>query len=286
MHCPWLPAVNRREDAMTIGIGLLCQSGKCILMGADKRGTYEFQKTANDECGKLFDLPFGFYGAIAGTIGYCEPVISELGHRMELLNENERSVEYIKRELRSALLHTHIDLVQAALMQRCALTLNLYWKNKKIAPDLRQYAQNVIESVQLPVQTIIGGFCRGTPILLVSNGLEILEEVSPGKALIGGGAQAALYWLAYRRQNLSMSVQRSYLHLVEAKTFAETEKTVGPIAQYILITKDGWKPLEGQDAFITDWERNYGLQSSAELDSEDKQRKFISAFSISQSVLE
>ena len=99
---------------MTIGIGLLCQGGKCILMGADKRGTYEYAATSNDECGKLFDLPFGFCGAIAGTVSYAEAVISELHHRMGSLAENARSVEFIKRELVSALQHSFLPLPSAS----------------------------------------------------------------------------------------------------------------------------------------------------------------------------
>jgi len=255
-------------------------------MGADKRGTYDPIATANDECGKLFKLPFGFCGAIAGTIGYCEPVISELGHRMDGLKENERSVEYIEREMKAALHHIHLGLVGTALMQECAITISQYWHDEKIVSEVRERAQETIRDTHLPVQLIVGGFHQDTSILLWSNELQVWEEVSPGNAVIGSGVIHALNWLGYRRQNIEVSAQRSFMHLVEAKEFSELQKTVGPVAQYVMLTKQGMEPLEGQSDLLKRWWGAYGLQPSDRLDSAEERAAFLGAFGISADTLD
>jgi 20S proteasome alpha/beta subunit len=66
---------------MTVCIGLVCNSGKRILLAADTRASYG-AATSNDQAAKLFDLPAHSCGAVAGTLSQCEDVISELYHRM------------------------------------------------------------------------------------------------------------------------------------------------------------------------------------------------------------
>jgi hypothetical protein len=67
---------------MTIGIGLLCASGKYILLAADTRASYG-TVTSNDQTAKSFDLPANYFGLVAvcamGGTGYRNTTASVLG---------------------------------------------------------------------------------------------------------------------------------------------------------------------------------------------------------------
>lgn len=267
---------KRSGETVTIGIGLLCEGGKSILLGADKRGSYG-SMTVNDECGKLFELPHGFQGAISGDISTCEQVISELFERIDKLSQ--WSVEFVKKAALEAAQHTHIAMLQGALMKNCGITWDHYLYDRKIVKSVRAHAEAVVRETPLGVQAIIAGFNRQSPILLVSTeDFDWREEVSPGIALIGSGSGAAQYWLNFRRQNYGFSVPRSYCHLVEAKRFSELDRFVGPVAQYVLIAEKGLRFLEGQDSLVTRWDIEFGLKKTDSLDADLARQKFNEAF--------
>src|ERR1017187_4174967 len=86
-------STRRREEAspVTVTIGAICganstlQTGSIVLC-ADTLISYMSENgipvSSNPLCGKLFDLPLGFYTAISGDIARCNQIVAYLHQRM------------------------------------------------------------------------------------------------------------------------------------------------------------------------------------------------------------
>jgi hypothetical protein len=122
---------------MTVGIGLLCDGGKHIWLAADMRGSYG-EVSRNDYTGKLFELPFSFCGAIAGTIGPCSDVISELHHRMEQIPPTEMGAERLATAIHESYRQIYTPLVKEVLWNDFKITFDQYLHDKKLARSIRK----------------------------------------------------------------------------------------------------------------------------------------------------
>jgi len=262
---------------MTVCIGLLCGSGKYILLGSDTRGSYG-NVTSNDEMGKLFDLPANYFGAIAGTVSYCEDIIAELHHRMKQLPDPELAPQQVRECIRESYHQVYLESAKQALENGPRITLEQYWHDAKLAPRIRKQADHVLKSIEIEGAVIVSGFYKGNPAQFVAepdpndhSTLRIANEITPGNAVIGSGSFAALNWLNYRKQNVHLGLAHSILHLTEAKQFAEVERTVGPFRQMVLLWNGGFKPLDWTSEIqqLTQaWWNRYGLPLSDGLEDE------------------
>jgi len=267
---------------MTVGIGLLCDQGKHILLAADMRANYG-GISQNDQTGKLFDLPFNFCGAISGAIGWCGEIISELHWRMGKIPEAQLGAEKIREAILDSYTRIYLMLSDQELRNRLNISLDQYQHDKKLVPRMRLAANELLQTIEVDVDLIVAGFIKAGPIQFVAQGgtsVKIHPEVTPGNAVIGSGATAALNWLNYRKQNYSCGLARSLLHLTEAKQFAEVEQTVGQLRQIALIQPGGWKGLEGGDAMIQEWWNRYGLPLSDGLQQEKYNQSFRDTFGL------
>lgn len=273
---------------MTIGIGLLCNGGKNILLAADMRAGYG-DISQNDQTGKLFDLPFNFCGAIAGTIGWCGEVISELHWQMGKIPEAELGAEKIREAILESYTRIYRMLADQELRNALKVSLEQYYHDDKLVSRVRREAREILRSIEVEVDLIVGGFVKEGPIQFVAQGgtsLKIQPEVTPGNAVIGSGAIAALNWLNYRKQNVHCGLAHSLMHLTEAKQFAEVERTVGPLRQMALLWPGGWKGLEGGDAMLQDWWNRYGLPLSDGLEQEKYNQAVRDTFGLTRSISE
>jgi len=52
---------------MTLGVGVLCEHGECIVMASEQRATYGNSPVGpNDQCGKQYDLnPLNVFVSVA-----------------------------------------------------------------------------------------------------------------------------------------------------------------------------------------------------------------------------
>ena len=116
---------------MTVCIGLVCSSGKRILLSADTRASYG-AATSNDQTAKLFDLPAHFCGAVAGTLSQCEDAISELYHRMAQIPDSEIAPEQVRRCIVDSYDQIYTELADQALRNDLRITLNQYKHDKKL----------------------------------------------------------------------------------------------------------------------------------------------------------
>jgi hypothetical protein len=255
---------------MTVGIGLLCDGGKHILLAADMRASYG-GVSQHDQTGKLFDLPFNFCGAIAGSIGWCGEVISELHWRMSKIPEAQLGAEKIRETILESYTRVYLMLADQELRYRLKITLDKYHHDNKLVSRVRLAADELLQSIRVDVDLIVAGFIKAGPIQFVARGgtsVKILPKTTPGNAVIGSGAAAAMNWLNYRKQNYSCGLAHSLFHLTEAKQFAEVEQTVGPLRQIALLWPGGLKGLEGGEALLQDWWNRYGLPLSDGMEQE------------------
>jgi 20S proteasome alpha/beta subunit len=189
---------------MTIGIGLLCDGGKRILLAADTRASYG-QISQHDETGKLFELPFNFCGVIAGTIAWCSELISELHHRMGKLVESEMGAEKIREAIQESYGRIFLLLAEEKLFNGFKINMDQYLHDEHLVQDIRRSAEDALKNLEVDVDLIVGGFIGNGPFLFVVSGgtsVAIRAEISPGNAVIGSGSIAALNWLNYRKQNV------------------------------------------------------------------------------------
>jgi hypothetical protein len=270
---------------MTVCLGLVCSKGKQILLAADTRSSYG-TVTSNDQTAKLFDLPSHYCGAVAGTLSQCEDVISELHHRMTKLPESIPEIpgEQVRKCILESYEQIYMTLAEETLRNDPRITLEQYFHDKKLASLVRRSAREVLKSIEVDVDLIVAGFYRDQPVQLVTTGgtsLRIRTEITPGNAVIGTGAIAALNWLNYRKQSHALGLAHTLFHLTEAKQFAEVEHTVGPWRQMILLWSGGFKPLEGGDDLIQEWWKKYGLPLSDGLENEKCNQAVREVFGLS-----
>jgi len=267
---------------MTVGIGLLCNHAKNILLCADMRASYG-SASSNDQTGKLFDLPRFFCGATAGTTSQCEDVISELYHRMGQLSGDDVAPEQVRQSIVDSYHRIYIELSDQALRSDPRITMEQYLQDQTLAQQVRQRAEEVLQDIEVDVDLVVAGFRGQSPIQFVAEGgksISVRAEVSPGNAVIGSGSMAALNWLNYRKQSYALGLAHSLLHLTEAKQFAEIDPTVGPLRQMILLWPGGFKGLEGGDQLIEGWWHRYRLLLSDGLEDEAHNQAVRETFGI------
>jgi len=267
---------------VTVCIGLVCNHGKNILLAADMRASYGSAST-NDQTGKLFDLPRNFCGATSGTVSQCGDVISELYYRMEKVPDSEIAPEQVRGYIVESYHKIYVELSDQALRSDPRITLDQYWHDQTLVPDVRQRAEEVLQTLEVDVDMIVSGFHGQSPVQFVAEGgtrINVRSEISPGNAVIGSGSMAALNWLNYRKQSYALSLAHSLLHLTEAKQFAEVDWNVGPLRQIVLLWPGGFKGLEGGDELIQAWWHRYGLLLSNGLEDERHSQSMRDVFGI------
>ena len=177
----------------------------------------------------------------------------------------------------------YLALADEALRNGPRITFDQYLHDKKLVSSVRVDADNVLKSLEVDVDLIVAGFYKGSPVQLIATGgvsVNTRMEITPGNALIGTGATAALNWLNYRKQNYTLGLAHSLFHLTEAKQFAEVEQSVGPWRQMILLWPGGFRPLEGGDELMQGWWNKYGLPLSDGLEEEKHNRDVREVFRV------
>lgn len=257
---------------MTVTITVLAgadhanQSGSFI-MCADTLITYcadGVPLSANQEGTKLYDLPHGFYVAIADDISRSHQVVSFLYHQMGSLQPSDANfVDMVKLCLDRTAEYVRLWMRREVLAEY-GISLKEFLEKKKLVK--RDEIADEIRNRVLSTQLSIAGFtAKGNPLMFFTDCVNTQEGTNPGIFCGGAGQATALDWLNFRGQNCFMSIARSYYHVREAKQFAEVCPVVGPKNQTILIrhnrpianlsiatpTTEKW--FEGMFPRTTDW---------------------------------
>ena len=269
---------------MTVGIGLVCCNAKRILLAADTRASYGVV-SSNDQTAKLFNLPANYCAAVSGTLNQCEDVVSELYHRMEQVGEEEIVPEQTRNCISESYHKIYQERADVALRNDPGITLDQYFHDNKLVPEIRGAARDALDSLEVDVDLIVAGFCRGTPVQFIAQGgqsVMVRGEIIPGNAVIGSGAMAAMNWLNYRGQNHAFGLARSLFHLTEAKQFAEVEPTVSRLRHMVILYSRGRKSLEGDKGQVVmqQWWNRYGLPQSIGLEDDKYNQEVRDAYGL------
>lgn len=267
---------------MTVGIGCICgQKSKpgAIALGLDTRMTY-IAGTAvvgkHDQTSKLFSLPFGFLGIVAGTFYQCERFISYFYDRMAETAKAvpEVQLDHAVNAMTYANHQVRLRLFENELVSKMGLT-RMEWLDRKSNPKLRRAGRWLARQIVPDVYSIVAGFLRDRPVLLRVCGKDPVEE-EQSHTVIGSGGDFALKKLAFRGQGPYCSIQRTALSISEALRFARRKnRFVGPPAFGVLVLpgKIG-KQFDSTATLLRNWSKSTKKAETPNLDSPEHWKEF------------
>lgn len=276
---------------MTVTIGAICganptlQTGSIVLC-ADTLISWTaggVPVTSNPAGSKLFDLPLGFYGALADDISRTLQVRSYLYQLMGSISPSDpRRIDLIETAIQETAEYVRSWMRQEVL-GRHNVTLDEFLHDTQLAS--RAEIEEEINSEVIPTQLIIAGFSlTGGPLLLFTDCKHTQRQTRPGFFCGGAGGAAALDWLNMREQNSLMSIQRTVYHVHEAKRFAERSPVVGLRHHAVLLQHN--RPMVavgGNRPLLSEWLSRYQPQSTDVLDSPEAYADFAKTYDISDS---
>jgi hypothetical protein len=278
-----MPSSRDMFRPVTVGIGCLChQSNRpgVIALALDTRMTYVAGDAVcgtHDLTSKLFSLPLGCLGIVAGTFSQCERFVSYLWDRMTTTTQKVKEVE-LDHVVHAATYANHqvrLSLFENALVSNMGLTRHEWLDRISSDPRLRRAGRWMAKRIEPDVQSIVAGFIQSRPVLLRVSGKEPVEE-EPSHTVIGSGGGFALQKLAFRTQGPYASVQRTALAMSEALRFARRKDGyVGPPAYGILLWPGGIaKQYDTTEALLRNWSRSIKKADTPSLDSQERWNEF------------
>lgn len=275
------------SDDMTIVIGMMSNSvqpldpslpATCdLLLCADTMATHVNYKgmaiTSHPAQGKIYPLPHGFYTAFCDTYYKAHEVATQLNHLMLQLDPSSADIkDLVKIEVRKAFDYAYSWYREAVLRTDVGITVEQYLHDPKLARSLRKRGDEALRggTSLVPAEFIIAGQTIHGPLLLKANGYDLQETTE--FHVSGGPSESAISWLKFREQRCSMTVMRSFFHMVEAKRFCQTDPAVSRRTQIVWIPPTG-SPLLFEDDGVTtmhSWKDKFGVRDTEDLDKFDR----------------
>jgi len=234
---------------MTLGLGMLCEHGNCVVLASEQRATYQTlgskQLSPNDECGKQFHLePLNCVVSVAGSNSTCHAVYSQFAHMvLNLKDKDNVPTELLMTLLDAARFREMRRVYDWELKKKMGVTLK-QWAAGKV-PGIKfhrlfvEYGLSILENTPFKVEMIVGGFAGNYGMFFkASQKSKLEEETSPGVYAIGTGQVDAMEQLNKRGQNVHMSLGRTLLHVYEAMLKAQS-RTVGPPPKLVAVIMRG-----------------------------------------------
>ena len=264
-------------DEVTIGIGVVAEGGKWVILGSDMRASWPKNPklSPNDECGKQWDLPKPFDCAVsvAGILSVAQPFVGDLSSELEkLASEEEIQIGHVENAIEQARFLTHRRRVDWELRASYCFTLDQWITGKipggKMNRLIHDAGKALIASSPLPVEIILGGFVRGKLLFYKASGKRNLEiGSSPTVFVIGAGGELAMDVLNKRGQHVDCSLPRSLLHVAEALEAAEKEpkKTVGKTKRlFVVHEENGMGQFDLESDLMIGWKKAYASRPSTQ----------------------
>lgn len=259
---------------MTVGIGTLCEDGRCVILGSDMRASYPggLSVHPNDLVGKQYHFSHiprfeNVSCAIAGRLSLCTDVAFSIASHFARLSKKKRIFhEHIHRAINGARSHVLLAAYDWRLRAHLSLTWNQLHRGEvpkgTLVSQAIANARAICDAYQFKVELIVAGFVDGEPVLFRASGKEELQsETSPGIYVIGSyGARAAMNHLNKRGQTLMRGLPSSLLHVHEAMEAARKvdKEHIGPPAIYAVISYDrGLGRFDPRSPLLRGWTKAY-----------------------------
>lgn len=227
---------------MTIGIGVLSSSNPhphpkrpdCLTLITDTMGSTDTDSTP--ELHKLY-VADGIYAACAGKIEFASEVISIF--QQELPRIPKRNLGNIWQALNIAV-HEHrmAHFKWDCLVPRYLFTPGAVFESQhqNIVNDWQQYDSGIAMLVSVFHES-------GIPLMFFVGPVEgdsgwVHSCQYPGYWAIGAGAQNAISWLNFRKQQLGLRPLQATYHAYEAKIMAEMAPTVNRNIEMVVAFSD------------------------------------------------
>lgn len=232
---------------MTVGIGALCESGGCIILGSDTRASYDkrYNLGPNDWTSKVYSLPHGCFTSVAGTLSECHGVSSQLAIEFEKLGNNFE-LDEARRAINEARFYEYCQTAGDRIHAKFGLSLSEWQKLPRDAA-VYQGGVNIFKRIPIKVEIIVAGFKNknpqevppgSTPTILFRATGKNRVEAENNFTTIGSGGNKALQVLDRRGQNVHRSWQRTAIDLIAALQAArrESRRYVGTPDDLFLIS--------------------------------------------------
>jgi hypothetical protein len=231
----------------------------------------------HDQTSKLFSLPLGFLGIVAGTFSQCERFISYLWDCMDNIAQRvpEVQLDHAVNALTHANHQVRLRLFENALVSNMGLTRMEWLDRKSSDPKLRRTGRWLAREIVPDVACIVAGFLQARPALLRVCGKDPVEE-EPSHTVIGSSGGFALQKLAFRGQGPYCSVQGTALAISEALRFARRkDKFVGPPAFGVLLWPEKiGKQFDTTATLLRTWSKGTKKAETPNLDLPERWKEF------------
>jgi len=280
LHCPapfLVPTQETARHIMTVGIGVACHGGSCVVLAADGKGSFKGEPSLSHErLGKQHALPLGLYSNLAGTVKICNSFVNRLASALEGHPQNDpiRLDELLEivESARYAELKARLNIEMKKHLQ---MTIK-QWQDLPSASPRYRRGRRLNSRYWLPVEFLIGGIIRGSGCLVY---FTPDEDAANEESLvcIGTGGNAAYRWLMKRNQEVHMSLPRTLLHVAEAMREArlKNRKTVGEPADYVVITATQTRRMPAKDPTLQQMLASYAGRDTKEIDSSDELHRAV-----------
>jgi hypothetical protein len=189
--------VAGEDEIVTVGIGVLCNGGDMAIIASDLRTSFPRSNICpNDDTGKTWDfnIPIPLIAAVAGTLGDCATVVSELNRLLrEHAKKGEIFTENVENAVRDARLKGWARCVDWAIRMSYGITLKQWQTGKvpggKIDQFIHDSVTKLIDAQPFNVELLLAGYSSRGNILFYkgSRKTPIEPGVAPGVLVIGSG---------------------------------------------------------------------------------------------------
>lgn len=224
---------------MTICIAAICESGRGLIMAADRQFGLGYT-SVESKAGKLDNLGPDWYVAFSASHSPYATEVITLG-RHHLVLHPERSHYDIIPKVVQAYREIRSSKIEALYLASWGTSLAEFHSHGKDRIPLSIYTDvyGKITSFDLGVDLLVAGFGDTAGIFRVKNPGISTEQTALGFWAIGSGHPAALSSLFSREFDFRMGVEEALLYVYEAKVDAEYAAGVGLETDIFVINRSG-----------------------------------------------
>jgi hypothetical protein len=257
---------------MTVGIGVCCQGGQCVVMAADVKGSFDSPGLipSHEKLCKQHALPFNMCGNIAGTVEVANAVMNRVATALEYHPSHvPLNLDHVIGAVENARFAELKRIADAKMKEQLGISL-ADWQGAHKASLLYRRGDRIMRRSVLPVELLVSGVILGNAAVVHFSCGDYARV--DDLACIGSGGQTAFAHLMRRGQHAHMSLPRAILHIAEAMREARMEEpaTVGPPGDFVVLTAKQTRRMPAKGHVVSRLLQEYEHRDDTEeIDSRD-----------------